>query len=79
VPPEPITIHLAALRPLKRDFLALSDAAIADWLMDHAPGCFVRLLVVDAGRPYVLVPAARWAAVGRDVLGIEKEVAHDLN
>jgi hypothetical protein len=76
---DPITIHLTALRPLKRDFLALSDAAITDWLMCNAPGCFVRLLVVDAGRPHVLVPSARWAAVGRDVLGIEKEVLHGLD
>jgi hypothetical protein len=74
-----ISIHRAALGPLQRDFLAFRTALMADWVARNAPDAFQRLYVCDAEQPHVLVPTARWAAVGRDVLGIEKEVLHGLD
>lgn len=77
MPTDLITVHLAALAPLGHDWLEMMDivAPHADWLMANAPGCFVRLYVVDHWRPHVLVPAARRAAVGADVMLLEERDA----
>lgn len=70
---DPIAVHCAALAPLGHDCLHTSQPALADWIERHAPGCFVRLLVLETYQPHVLVPAARWAACGADVMQIEEE------